>query len=71
MSTKYVHEGKEVILTGRVAKKQLRSGKEQVLFEIQIDGAMSKQHNKWVAKKDLFEICDEQVTGEEDVTGNQ
>lgn len=53
---KFVHNGKEVILTGRTAKKQLRSGKEEVLYEIQPDGVSGKQYNSWVKMKDLFEI---------------
>lgn len=56
MTTKYVHDGKEVILTGRTAAKKLRSGKEQILYEVQPEGVLSKQYNKWVLMKDLFEI---------------
>ena len=66
MSTKYVYDGKEVVLTGRIAKKKLHSGKEQILYEVQPDGVTSKQYNKWVQMKDLFEI-----SGESNSDGNQ
>lgn len=56
MTTKYVYDSKEVVLTGRVAKKKLPSGKEQVLYEVQPDNVVGKQYNKWVQMKDLFEI---------------
>lgn len=61
MTTKYVHNGKEVVLTGRTAKKKLpRSGKEEVLHEIQPEGVMSKQYNTWVHMRDLFEITQDE-----------
>lgn len=56
MKTKYVYDSKEVVLTGRIAKKRLPSGKEQILYEIQPDNVVGKQYNKWVQMKDLFEI---------------
>lgn len=66
MTTKYVHNGKEVILTGRTAKKHLRSGKEELLHEIRPDGVTSKQYNSWVKMKDLFEINESEVEVEND-----
>lgn len=59
MTTKFVYDGKEVILTGRTAKKSLKSGKEQILYEIKPHDVVGKQYNKWVQMKDLFEIIEE------------
>lgn len=53
---RYVYDNVEVIKTGRMAKKPLRSGKVDELFEITpaetIDGAWKK----WVREIELFEV---------------
>jgi hypothetical protein len=64
MTTKYVHNGKEVVLTGRTATKKLRSGKDELLHEIKPDGVTGKQYNTWVKMKDLFEINDPEESTE-------
>jgi hypothetical protein len=57
----YVFEGKEVKLTGRVAKKTRRSGKEVELWEVASltvakNSPSVTQWNKWVNPLDLLHI---------------
>ena len=54
----YVYNGKEVVLTGRTATKELRSGRNRTLYEIRPLTATPEQKdfNEWVEMEDLFEI---------------
>ena len=64
-SKTYVHEGIEVRLTGRTAKKQKRTTSKRVaatetlVHEITPSNAESGSWKKWVKMTDLFEIVDE------------
>lgn len=55
----YVYEQTEVILTGRKATKELRSGKEEVLFEITPISKITGSWQKWVQMSQLFEVVEE------------
>jgi hypothetical protein len=57
--TAYVFNGTEVVLTGKVAKKTLRSGKESTLYEIRPRTRENGTWTKWVHLTDLFEIVAE------------
>ena len=59
MDKTYVYDGIEVILTGRKAQKELRSGKTDWVFEIQQSDSESASFKKWVRMKELFEIQEE------------
>lgn len=54
----FVFEGKEYVLTGREARRQLPSGKDRILIEIRPLRADPDDltDNKWVERKDLFVI---------------
>jgi len=60
MAKIYVHEGLEVKLTGRQARKELRSGKIDTVFEIAPADKESISFKKWVHMKDLFEIMEDE-----------
>ena len=55
----YVYDGKEVYLTGRIAKRSSNSSK-QPLVEIVPVGAdkNDKEYAKWVSIEDLYLIAD-------------
>lgn len=55
----YLFEGKEVKLTGRIAKKQKRSG-DNLMFEIRpLDASTATgSWRKWVLMSELYEIFD-------------
>lgn len=62
MSSKtYVYDGKEMVLTGRTAIKEMKSGNNKTLHEIRPAEADPdyKTLNKWVEMKDLYEIVDD------------
>lgn len=56
----YVHEGKEVVLTGRKAQKKLRSGKSDEVVEIKPANPEDGSFTKWVRMGELFEIVKEE-----------
>lgn len=68
--TKYVHDGMEVILTGRIAYKTPRNGrtveknKRPKLVEIEpMDrGNISANNKKWVGADELYEIEGSDIT---------
>jgi hypothetical protein len=60
MSKIYVHEGLEVKLTGRQARKELRSGKVSIVYEIAPADSESISFKKWVHMKELFEILEDE-----------
>lgn len=53
---RYVYDNVEVIKTGRSAKKPLRSGKVDELFEITPVETMDGTWKKWVREIELFEV---------------
>lgn len=53
---RYVYDNVEVIKTGRSAKKPLRSGKIDELFEITPVETMDGTWKKWVREIELFEV---------------
>lgn len=57
----YVYDNVEVQLTGRKAKKTLKSGTVDVLHEISPRSSMAGSWKKWVKIIELFEIDDEDV----------
>lgn len=65
----YLHNGKEVVLTGRIATKSIRNGKEEILHEIKpidIADLSTTKYNAWVRMKDLFEIRQNEDIDESD-----
>ena len=54
-SKTYVLNGTEVKLTGRVAEKQLRKGKDE-LYEVQPADFENGSWKKWVRLIELYEI---------------
>ena len=63
MSKVYVHDGKEVVLTGRKARKSVRK-KLQELVEIKPKDVTSNDTSfcKWVRRIDLYEIVEDDET---------
>ncbi len=61
----YIHDGSEVKLTGRIAKKEIHKGgmrvaaKSITIHEITPVDAETGSWKKWVKMTDLFEIVDE------------
>jgi hypothetical protein len=56
MTKIYVHEGKEVVQTGRTAKREMRRGKVDILVEIKPKDTSSDNFRMWVRETDLFVI---------------
>lgn len=54
----YVFENVEVVLTGRKAAKTLRSGKEEVLYEITPKHSTTGMWKKWVNLSQMYEVMD-------------
>lgn len=58
---KYVFNGKEVIMTGRTAIKKLRSGREDILYEVKLlenVDISSTKYNEWVKMSELYEVVE-------------
>ncbi len=61
----YIHDGTEVKLTGRVAKKETQTPSKRVtsksttIHEITPADAETGSWKKWVKMTDLFEVVDE------------
>lgn len=55
----FVYENTEVVMTGRKATKALRSGKEEILYEIAPVSSMVGSWKKWVQMNQLFEVVEE------------
>lgn len=55
-SARYVYDNVEVIKTGRTAKKALRSGKVDELFEVTPVESFDGVWKKWVRDSELFEV---------------
>lgn len=61
---KYVHEGTEVVMTGRMAKKERQSvgrrakATASLLYEITPADQEAGSWKKWVKIADLYEIVD-------------
>lgn len=53
---RYVYDNVEVVKTGRTAKKALRSGKVDELFEVTPVEAFDGTWKKWVREGELFEV---------------
>lgn len=59
MTTTYVYEAQEYVLTGRSAKRTLKSGKEIILNEIRpvsVKDAKDITYNKWAEMSDLYVV---------------
>lgn len=54
--TTYVYENTEVKKTGRVAKKELKSGSVDQLVEITPSDPIVGGWKKWVREAELFEV---------------
>ena len=52
----YVYESLEVIMTGRIATRQLRNKKVMEIFEIKPVNPQDGSWKKWVQKKDLYKV---------------
>lgn len=68
MSKSYVHDGKEVIATGRTAIRTLKGGREIVLYEVKPADMEDNdpQFCKWVKLEDLYHIQEDQINIEGD-----
>lgn len=55
----YVFENVEVVLTGRKAAKTLRSGKEEILYEITPKLSTTGMWKKWVNISQMYEVVEE------------
>lgn len=53
---RYVYDNAEVVKTGRIAKKELRSGKVDELFEVTPCDERVGSWKKWVREAELFEV---------------
>lgn len=53
---RYVYDNVEVVKTSRTAKKALRSGKVDELFEVTPVEAFDGTWRKWVREGELFEV---------------
>lgn len=56
-SRRYVYNGTEVLLTGRVAEKDLRRGTD-VLYEVKPHDLENGSWRKWVRPTDLYVITE-------------
>lgn len=57
----YIHGEREYVLTGREAKKNKLSGREESKVEIRpvdVTDPEDRTHNKWVKKSELFSVID-------------
>jgi hypothetical protein len=54
MSVTYLHEGIEVVKTGRVASRPFKSGKVDELLEITPQNPVVGKWTKWVREADLY-----------------
>ncbi len=62
----YILEGREFRLTSRKAVQKLRSGKFEILYEIQplsvyTTSPTNKNYNRWVTKKQLNPIVSDEI----------
>ncbi len=55
----YLFDSTEIALTGRVATRNLRQGKIDVLLEIKPVGPAAASWTKWVRQAELYEIEDQ------------
>ena len=55
----YIHEGIEVVLTGRVAERVLRAGKKDIKHEIRPADVEEGSYTRWVQMKELYIITQE------------
>lgn len=53
---RYVYDNVEVVMTGRIAKRPLRSGKVDEVFEVTPVEAFDGVWKKWVREGELFEV---------------
>lgn len=56
---RFVYENVEVKLTGRTAKRSLRSGKTDVIYEVTPASTQNGTWKKWVRLQELFEVSDQ------------
>lgn len=63
MSKSYVHDGKEVVATGRTAIRTSSRGREHVLYEVKPADMEDNdpQFCKWVKLEDLYHIREDEV----------
>lgn len=57
----FIFEGREYVLTGRVAMKKSERGRERELVEIRpvtVRDLEDKTYNKWVRRAELFNISE-------------
>jgi hypothetical protein len=52
----YVLDGEEVVLTGRIAKRETTSGRSTELVEVQPADKDNGSWKKWVAMNSLFKV---------------
>ena len=56
-ATSWVHDGVEVVKTGRIAQNTTRSGKPLELVEVTpLDQRMVGTWKKWVKESELYEV---------------
>ena len=62
MTTTYVYDSQEYVLTGRSAKRTLKSGKDVTMHEIRpvtIKDPKDLSFNKWVEQTELYVVSGE------------
>ena len=59
MSKTYVHNGHEVVLTGRKAQKETRSKKIMEVVEIKPADPENGSFKSWVQMNELYEIMED------------
>jgi len=52
----YVHDGREVVLTGRKAQRKTRSGKTSEVVEVKPADPETGSFKAWVKMSELYEI---------------
>ena len=55
----WVFENTEVVMTGRKAKKTMRSGKDDILYEITPRHTTSGSWKKWADLNQMYQIINE------------
>lgn len=58
--TSFVYENTEVVMTGRKATKELRSGKEEILYEITPISKITGSWCKWVTVNNLYVVNEDE-----------
>lgn len=64
MRPSYVYDGVEIVKTGKMAERKLRSGKVDQLIEVTPKEPTLGTWKKWVREAELFEVLPSDIVGE-------